>query len=202
MLRIALTGGIASGKSTVTRRFAEHAVFIIDTDTGARVVVQPGSAGLAKLVQHFGHGFLTLEGKLDRAKLRNHVFSNQAARKELEAILHPLIRRWTQQQLEKLNEDQHAYCIVAIPLLLETQQQDEYDRVLVIDVEESLQLERILARDGGTLEQAAKIVQSQVPRVERLQQADDVIYNNGTISDLNHQVDTLHETYLQLAGYC
>lgn len=196
-LRIGLTGGIASGKSTVAQRFIELGVPVIDADEAARAVVEPGQPGLAKVTERFGSGVLTAEGHLDRRALRNQVFSDLSMRKELEAILHPLI----QAEMERRAVAAAGpYLVMAIPLLVEGGGRKRVDRILVVDVDESVQLQRVMARDSSTLEQARAILAAQASRADRLKAADDVIVNAGTVSDLNQAVNRLHERYLRLAG--
>lgn len=195
-LRIGLTGGIASGKSTVAQRFLELGIPVIDADVSARAVVAPGTAGLAQVVKRFGAGVIAPDGELDRRAVRDLIFGDPALRQELEAMLHPLIRTHMEEQAAKAAG---AYLVMAIPLLIEGDALDRIDRVLVIDMDEAAQLERLLARDGGSLEQARAIVASQTSRAARLKAADDVLTNDGTVTDLRQAVDRLHERYLLLA---
>jgi dephospho-CoA kinase len=195
-LRIGLTGGIASGKSTVAQRFIELGVPVIDADEAARAVVAPGTPGLAKVIERFGNGISDESGHLNRPALRDLIFSNPDLRRELEAILHPLIRA----DMEKSAESAVGpYVVMAIPLLVEGGALDRVDRILVVDAEESTQLRRVMARDGSTLEQARAILASQASRSARLAAADDVLLNCGTVTDLRQGVDRLHERYLRLA---
>jgi dephospho-CoA kinase len=196
-LRIGLTGGIASGKSTATQRFAELGVPVIDADVASRNVVEPGTPGLAQVVQRFGPGVLDANGNLDRRALRGLIFSDPAARQALDAILHPLIRADMEHQAANA---QGPYLVMAIPLLVESgRPRDRVDRVLVVDVDEAVQLERVQARDGTSPTQARAILASQASRAARLAAADDVLRNAGTVADLRQAVDRLHEQYLQLA---
>jgi dephospho-CoA kinase len=196
-LRIGLTGGIASGKSTVSDRFAELGVPVIDADLASRAVVEPGSPGLAQVVARFGSGILNAGGELDRRALRNLIFNDPATRKALDGILHPLIRAYMENQAAVA---QGPYLVMAIPLLVEGGHPHErVDRVLVVDVDEAQQLQRVQARDGSTPEQARAILASQASRAARLAVADDVLKNSGTVADLRQAVDLLHERYLQLA---
>jgi dephospho-CoA kinase len=174
-LRIGLTGGIASGKSTVTQRFAELGVPVIDADVASRNVVEPGKPGLAQVVQRFGPGVLDAQGHLDRPALRALIFMDP-----------------------KAAAAQGPYVVMAIPLLIESGNA-RVDRVLVVDVDEALQLQRVQARDGGSPEQARAILASQASRSARLAEADDVLLNAGSVADLRQAVDRLHEQYLQLA---
>lgn len=195
-LRIGLTGGIASGKSTVAQRFIELGVPVIDADEAARAVVAPGEPGLAEVVGRFGSSVLAENGKLDRRALRDLIFNDPAARRDLEAILHPLIRAHMERRAVSA---EGPYVVLAIPLLIEGGSLDRVDRILVVDVDEAAQLQRVVTRDGGTLEQARAILASQASRSSRLDQADDVLPNTGTVSDLRQAVDRLHAEYLQLA---
>ena len=195
-LRIGLTGGIASGKSTVAQRFADLGVPVIDADVAARAVVASGTPGLARVIERFGPGVLAQNGELDRRALRDLIFSNPGARHDLETILHPLIRA----DMER-SADQAVgpYVVMAIPLLIEGGPSDRVDRILVIDVDEAVQLRRVMERDGSTAEQARAILASQASRSARLAAADDVLQNAGTVTDLRQAVDRLHERYLRLA---
>jgi dephospho-CoA kinase len=196
-LRIGLTGGIASGKSTVTQRFEELGVPVIDADVSSRVVVEPGKPGLAQIVQRFGVGVLDEVGRLDRRALRNLIFKDASLRHALDAILHPLIRA----EMERAAAQAKApYLVMAIPLLVEGgTSAKRVDRVLVVDADETLQIQRLQARDGGSEEQARAILASQASRAARLAAADDVLLNAGTVAELRQGVDRLHEQYLQLA---
>ena len=195
-LRIGLTGGIASGKSTVAQRFADLGVPVIDADVAARAVVASGTPGLARVIERFGPGVLAQNGELDRRALRDLIFSNPGARRDLESILHPLIRA----DMER-SADQAVgpYIVMAIPLLIEGGPSDRVDRILVVDVDEAVQLRRVMERDGCTAEQARAILASQASRSARLAAADDVLQNAGTVTDLRQAVDRLHERYLRLA---
>jgi len=194
-LRIGLTGGIASGKSTVTQRFVELGVPVIDADVVSRAVVEPGTPGLAQVVGRFGPQVLDVNGRLDRKALRAVIFNDAASRQDLDAILHPLIRAQMEQQVAAA---QGPYVVMAIPLLIEGgNARQRVDRVLVIDADETLQIQRVQARDGCSPEQARAILASQASREARLAAADDVISNTGTVADLRQAVDRLHEQYLQ-----
>ena len=195
-LRIGLTGGIASGKSTVTQRFTELGVPVIDADVASRKVVEPGTPGLAQVVARFGAGILE-DGQLDRRALRNLIFEDSSLRQALDAILHPLIRAEMEREAAQA---QAPYVIMAIPLLVEGgSSAKRVDRVLVVDADETLQIQRLQARDGSSVEQARAILSSQASRTARLAAADDVLLNSGSVADLRQAVDRLHEQYLQLA---
>jgi dephospho-CoA kinase len=195
-LRIGLTGGIASGKSTVAQRFMELGVPVIDADAAARAVVAPGKPGLAAVSERFGPRVLAENGELDRRALRDLIFKDPGLRRDLEAILHPLIRADMEQSAELAIG---PYVIMDIPLLVEGGSRDRVDRVLVVDVDEAVQLQRVMARDGCTEQQARAILASQASRSARLAAADDVLLNTGTVTDLRQAVDHLHERYLSLA---
>jgi dephospho-CoA kinase len=195
-LRIGLTGGIASGKSTVTQRFAELGVPVIDADVASRHVVEPGEPGLEQVVRRFGPGVLDANGNLDRRALRAVIFSDAAARLALDAILHPLIRADMEHQAATATG---PYLVMAIPLLVEGGRARDLNRVLVVDVDEAVQLERVRARDGSSEDQARAILASQASREARLAAADDVLLNAGSVADLRQAVDRLHEQYLRLS---
>lgn len=196
-LRIGLTGGIASGKSTVAQRFVELGVPVIDADESSRLVVAPGQPGLAAVVRKFGEGILTTNGELDRRALRDRIFADSRARLELEAILHPLIRADMERRAD---EAAGPYIVLAIPLLIEGGSRKRVDRILVVDVDEAIQLERLIARDSISLDQARAILAAQASRESRLKAADDVLVNAGTVTQLRQAVDRLHERYLRLAN--
>lgn len=197
-LRIGLTGGIASGKSTAAQRFTELGVPVIDADAAARAVVAAGQPGLAEVVKRFGTGVLGANGELDRRALRDLIFSDSRLRRDLETILHPLIQADMEQRAAAAIG---PYLVLAIPLLVESGSgaRDRVDRILVIDVDEATQLQRLVARDAGTLEQARAILQAQASRASRINAADDVLLNVGTVPELRQSVDRLHEYYLRLA---
>ncbi len=196
MLVVGLTGGIGSGKSAVGAVFASLGIPVLDADLIAREVVQPGSEGLAAVVTAFGESILGDDASLDRARMRERIFTEPAARKSLESILHPRIRTEIVRRLQGLSAD---YAVVIIPLLLETGQADLVDRVLVVDCPEALQIERATRRDAVDPRQVQAIVEAQCPRTERLSAADDIIDNRGDLNRLTRQVKKLHETYLALA---
>lgn len=194
---VALTGGIASGKSAVTRRFEALGIGIHDADVAAREVVKPGSEGLAAIVQTFGSGVLDGEGHLDRAAMRRRVFADDMARRQLEAITHPRVRAWLR---ERAAADGGPYCILAIPLLAENIAHYRWvDRVLVVDAPENVQLERLVRRDGIDEALARRMIERQATRQQRLAIADDVIENTGEESALDAAVAALHQRYLALA---
>ena len=195
-LRIGLTGGIASGKSTVAQRFTQLGVPVIDADESARTVVAPGTPGLAQVVKRFGSDTIAAGGELDRRALRELVFKDPALRRDLESILHPLIRADMEQQAATAVG---PYLVMAIPLLIEGGSRDRVDRILVVDVEEAVQMKRLMDRDGCSLDQARAILASQASRAARLEAANDVLVNSATVTELQRAVDHLHQQYLQLA---
>jgi dephospho-CoA kinase len=195
-LLIALTGGIASGKSAVAEEFAKLGVPVLDTDQIARDVVAPGTPVLGQLVAEFGAEVLDANGQLNRAHVRERVFSDPAQRRKLEAITHPAIRAELARRSVAAGG---AYQVHVIPLLVETGRADAYDRVLVVDCPEEAQIERLLSRDRGSREQAEEILAAQASREERLNAAHDVIENTGTLPDLQRFVQTLHRNYELIA---
>lgn len=194
---VALTGGIASGKSTVADRFAALGVPILDADVVARELVEPPSAALEAIVGRFGAQVLQPDGRLDRRRLRERIFAEPAERLALEAILHPAIRRTLRDRAMALP---HAYGLIAIPLLSESSGYDWIDRVLVVDAPRAVQLERLLRRDGLSPALAESMLDAQASRERRLALADDVIDNGGTPEELDAQVRRLHARYLELAA--
>lgn len=196
MLRIGLTGGIGSGKSTITRLFSDLGVPVIDADQVSRELVQPGQPALTQIVTLFGQGILTPEGTLDRGRLRECIFAEPMLRDQLEAILHPLIR---QQILEHLSKFDSPYAILAIPLLIETGWQSLVDRILVIDCDTESQIVRTMQRDHVSRQQVEAILASQAKRETRLREADEIIDNSGDLAHLQWQVLALHQRYLSLS---
>ena len=192
-LRIGLTGGIASGKSTVAGMFADLGVPVIDTDVIARDVVRPGQPALEEIREAFGAGVIAADGTLDRSAMRAIVFGDDAARRRLEAILHPKIREITIEQAETAGG---AYQVIVVPLLVESSLRAFVDRVLVVDCDEEIQVVRLLERDTESEQQARKILAAQSTRDERLAIADDVIENEGGLGDAREQVRALHRSYL------
>jgi dephospho-CoA kinase len=195
-LRVALTGGIASGKSTVARLFAERGVPVIDTDEVAHALTRRGEPAVARIAAELGPDFVNDRGELDRRLLRERVFADPALRRRLEALLHPLIMAETSRRSEQAGG---SYQIVVVPLLFEASLEDAFDRVLVIDAPESQQVERLIARDGENAAGAARILATQASRAQRLERADDVIRNDGTLAALAARVDELHRRYVDVA---
>ncbi|WIX34273.1 dephospho-CoA kinase [Salinicola sp. JS01] len=197
---IGVTGGIGSGKSAVAEAFAARGIPGIDADAVAREVVMPGEPALAAIVEHFGAGVLDADGSLDRRALRARVFADPAERQWLEHQTHPRIRQRLQAHLSRLRGGDAPYCLLISPLLIESGQREMVSRVLVIDVPESLQIERTLARDGVPREQVEAILAAQSSRQARLAAADDVIDNSGDKEMLLDQVARLDERYRQWAA--
>lgn len=196
MLRIGLTGGIGSGKSTVADMFAARGVPVIDADVIARELVEPGQPALAEIVAAFGDDVVDMQGRLDRRSLRARVFADPAERRRLEAILHPRIHA----EMARRTAAQSApYVLLVIPLLFEADQRDLVDRVLVVDVSPEVQRQRIGERDGLTAEQIDAMLAAQWDHRRRLDQADDVIDNSGDLDALQYQVNDLHRRYLASA---
>ena len=191
---VGLTGGIGSGKSAVCRLFAQLGVPVIDADVVAREVVEPGQPGLEAIVEAFGEEVLGSDGRLDRARLRELVFSDPERRKQLEALLHPRIRAEMDRRIAAVEA---PYCIRCVPLLVETGQSADVDRVLVVDVPVETQLRRTLARDGGRRATVQAIIEA--TRDQRLQVADDVLDNDGDLESLRRRVEMLHDRYLAAA---
>jgi len=196
-LVVGLTGGIASGKSLVGAMFVKLGASLIDTDVVAREVVALGEPGLAAVAAEFGPRVLLPSGELNRPAVRSLVFADEAKRRRLEAILHPLIRART---LAKLAELESPYALVAVPLLVETNFGELVDRILVIDAPESAQLERLVRRDAIPKPEALEMIRAQVDRATRLKAAHDIIDNSGTIEATRRQVELAHRRYLDLAA--
>jgi dephospho-CoA kinase len=197
-LIVGLTGGIASGKSIVANMFAKLGAGIVDTDLVAREVVAPGEPGLAAVTKAFGNEILLRSGELDRTALRRIVFADDAKRRQLEALLHPLIRGRTRERLAMLTT---PYALVAVPLLVETSFGELVDRVLVVDCPEPLQLERLMRRDAIPRPEALAMVRAQTDRATRLRAAHDVVDNGGSTEATQRQVELLHRRYLELAAF-
>lgn len=195
-LVIGLTGGIASGKTAVSRCFEQLGVPVIDADVVAREVVSPGEPALDAIVKTFGSEVLDSAGRLDRTRVRDLVFGDPERRRALEQLLHPEIRRRMREKLEQLD---HDYVVLVIPLLLEAGQTDLVDRVLVVDTPEALQIARAVERDGSTENKIREIMAAQISRKERLSRADDVIENRGSMEDLLERVGKLDQFYRTIA---
>lgn len=195
---VGLTGGIGCGKSTIAAIFADFGVEVVDADIVAREVVAPQTPALASIAAHFGKQFITSEGELDRACLRDQIFSHPEDKQWLNALLHPLIR---ESLLTQLTSARSTYCLLVAPLLIENNLTTVVDRVLVIDVDEATQITRTTKRDHNTKAQVQRIIASQISRAGRLQAADDIIDNRDTdLEKIRAQVATLHQKYCRLAA--
>ena len=194
---IGLTGGIGSGKTTVSNIFAELGIDVIDADIAARIVVEPNSKALAAIKAKFGAEFIDVHGQLNRAKLRSQIFSEPEDKAWLNNLLHPLIRQEILAQIAKANS---CYCILAAPLLLENQLHKLVTRVLVVDVDETSQIARTVARDPSSVAEVKRIIASQMSSKQRLSHADDIIKNeNISLSEVRQQVTDLDRKYRLLA---
>lgn len=196
MIIIGLTGGIGSGKSAVADEFRKLGIKVVDADIAARKVVEKGSPALEKIAQYFGDDILLDDGALNRAALRKRVFNNNEQRQWLEQLLHPLINQWITNELASATS---AYAILESPLLFESSQHTLVNRTLLVDVPESVQIERASTRDNNSIAQIKAIMDVQMPRLERKKRADDCIDNSGSIETLTPQVSVLHARYLELA---
>lgn len=193
---VGLTGGIGSGKSAVSARFGSLGITVVDADQASRTVVEPGQPALAAIAERFGKEILGSNGGLDRAQLRQKIFADPAEREWLEKLLHPRIAIEIFRGLQAATS---PYVLLVSPLLLEARQDTLANRVLVVDVEESTQLARTMARDANSEQQVRAIMAAQIARDARLARADDVIRNEGSLAELHAQVDALHTRYLELA---
>jgi len=192
VLKIGLTGGIGSGKSTVCKIFSEFGVPVIDADIIAHSLVRPGMPALEEIAKAFGKELISNDGTLDRKKIRDQIFANDTERKKLEDILHPAVYKEISVQVENINS---KYCIISIPLLIETDASDTVDRILVIDVPRELQLQRASNRDKTNRSDIESIIDSQISREDRLAAADDIVNNDDNIENLHRQISGLHEYY-------
>lgn len=194
---VALTGGVASGKSAVERRFRELGIGVHDADRAAREVIEPDTPGLAAITEAFGREVLGADGRLDRPAMRRRIFADPDARRTLEAIVHPRVRQWLR---DRADSDPGPYCVLAIPLLVENLAHYRWvDRVLVVDVDPEEQVRRLIMRDDVDEALARRMLASQASRGQRLAIADDVIDNSGAEDALDEQVRGLHARYLALA---
>lgn len=191
---VGITGGIGSGKSAVTRLFEKRGITVVDADLAARIIVESGKPALKAITQKFGEAILLSDGTLNRAALRSRVFSDDGALAWLEQLTHPLIGEEILLQLQASNS---PYTILSSPLLLESQQKKLADTIVVVDVPEETQIDRTVARDANDREQVERIMAAQMSRAERLAQADIVIDNSGSLSELELEVNQLHENLLR-----
>lgn len=193
---VALTGGIGSGKSTVANAFSRLGIAIVDADVIARQLVEPYTHAWNAIIEHYGRSILRTDGSLDRAALRQRIFSDVKEKAWLNQLLHPLIQQETQRQLAAANS---CYVLWVVPLLVENNLQSHADRVLVVDVDAETQLARTIVRDGISLQQAEDILSVQATREQRLAVADDVIDNNGATQRIEFYISELHRRYIELA---
>lgn len=196
MFVVGVTGGIGSGKTAATNCFQALGIDIVDADLASRVVVEPGTDALRQIAAQFGPHILQADGTLDRAALRKIIFAQPDAKQWLEHLLHPLIGREIHRQLQSAAS---PYVILVSPLLVEASQSLFCNRILVVDAPEDTQLQRTVLRDNNDAEQVRRIIASQASRKQRLQQADDILENTGSLEQLRMKVESLHERYLQLA---
>lgn len=195
-LIIGLTGGIGSGKTAVSDLFASLGIQVVDADVLARQALELGSPLLVKVFNHFGEGLKLEDGSLDRAKLREIVFNSSADKAWLENLVHPWVKQASSKALAKATS---PYVLLSSPLLIESGQLKLTNRLLVVDVPESIQIERTSARDANSPDLVKKIIAQQISRKDRLSQADDLIDNAGDLNNLEKQVNSLHSKYLKLA---
>ena len=196
VLTIALTGGIGSGKTSIASIFKSLGVPIIDSDTISKEIILPGKPCFKDIVNEFGEEILTNKGTIDRYKLRDIIFNNDKARIKLENITHPIIFKNIDIQTSLIN---YPYCLVIVPLLIETKSVKYFDKVLLVDTLENIQFERVTKRDSISPTLLRKIIKIQATRSERLKYADDIIENNNEIGNLNEYINILHKKYLTLS---
>lgn len=197
---VGITGGIGSGKSTVADLLVARGAALVDTDRIAHALTGPGGAAIEAIRAAFGDGVIAADGRMDRAAMRALAFADPTARRRLEAILHPMIRARTQQEIDAAVRDGAPYVVVAVPLLVESGDwRGRYDRVLVVDCPPEVQVERVVRRNGLPREQVEAILAAQASRAQRLAAADDVIDNGGPPDALAAQVERLHEAYVGLS---
>jgi dephospho-CoA kinase len=194
---VGVSGGIGSGKTTVTNIFSRLGVEVVDADVIAREVVSVGTPGLNAIVKKFGQQIVSESGELNRSSLRQLVFSQPELKEWLNRLLHPLIREQMQQQTQSAKS---VYCILSVPLLVENNLIKSVDRVLIVDVSEATQLQRTIRRDNSNEQQISAIMRAQASREQRLAVADDVVLNEGSPIELLEKVTELHQFYLKLAS--
>ena len=199
MFVVGLTGGIGSGKTAVSDRFAAQGIDVVDADVVSRQVVEPGTQALRQIQRHFGDDILQADGRLDRASLRTLVFSNAEEKAWLEKLLHPLIGVEIFRQLEAARS---PYVLFVSPLLVEAGQISLCDRVIVVDAPEAVRLDRTTQRDNNTVAQVKNIMTTQLSRQQRLESATDVIDNSGSLEQLDQRVDELHRAFLLMTNSC
>lgn len=196
MLKVGLTGGIGSGKSTVAKTLQSKGITLVDADQIAREIVAPGESALIEIAEAFGPEILLQDGTLNRAKLKQRIFSDAIAKKTLEGILHPCIRQRILQRVDEAHDT--PYVIADIPLLVENDYPRYFDRVVVVDCSEAQQIARVQSRDELSQSQIKSIMQSQASRQTRLAAATDIVDNTGDLASLKGQIEKLHETLLSL----
>ena len=196
MFVVGLTGGIGSGKTAVSDRFANLGIDIVDADLASRTIMDPGRPAFEKVLEHFGQGILQEDGSLDRAALRRKVFADPDDRRWLERLTHPLIGQELRDGLESASS---AYVILVNPIMIESGSFRRVNRLLVVDVPVEVQIQRTMSRDENTEEQVRSIIAAQASREQRLEVADDVIVNDGDIEALDPQLTALHDRYVRLA---
>jgi dephospho-CoA kinase len=194
---VVLTGGIAAGKTAVSDRFRQLGVPVIDTDVIARQLVEPGQPALDRITEIFGFGVLDSGGALNRGKIREVIFSDPKKKQQLEALLHPLIGEEVMKRLQQVSA---PYCVLVVPLYAESGSYRWVDRVLVVDVDEEIQIERVMSRDQVGRDQAEAILRAQASRADRTALADDIIDNSGTRAELEDTIDALHRKYSSLGS--
>tara|TARA_B100001250_G_C19720154_1_gene753435 strand:+ start:427 stop:1020 length:594 start_codon:yes stop_codon:yes gene_type:complete len=192
---IGLTGGIGSGKSAAANFFQNEGINVIDADNLAREVIAQNTPGFKSVVDYFGSNIIDVDGSINRSKLRQEVFDNEQKKKVLESITHPLVRNLME---ERIKTSKSSYSIIMVPLIFETKSMSAYNRILVIDCDPELQLERAILRDNNSREQIQKILDSQCSREQRLSIANDVIPNNDSLDDLKTRSLSMHKFYLGL----
>ncbi|MCK5002617.1 MAG: dephospho-CoA kinase [Gammaproteobacteria bacterium] len=198
MWKIGLTGGIGSGKSTVADIFSSLGITIIDADLIAHQLTQPGNASFNEIKKLFGENFIDSNGELNRKKIAETIFSNPSKKTDLENILHPRIKQCMLQEIEQAKYNH--YIVLVIPLLLESNFIDLVDRIIVVDADDDIRIQRIQQRDHRSEEQINDIINSQLDRNKRLQRADDILYNNGELGVLRDAVSRLHRQYLEMSS--
>lgn len=198
MFSVGLTGGIASGKSTVSNLFSEHGVPVIDTDVISRQLLQPGESAYRQVCDRFGDKILAADGKIDRAALRRIVFSDPQQKKWLETMLHPLIYQRSHDAI--VRHSTADYVLLVVPLLFETNFQSLVDRILVVDCPAEQQIQRLMKRDNIDEQLARSMLAQQLSNEQRIARAHDIIDNRGDNADLRTQVDALHRAYLSMAA--
>ena len=196
MFIVGLTGGIGSGKTAASDYLAHKGITVVDADLVSRIVVEPGQPALAAIRSRFGDSVLQADGTLDRRALRDIVFADERARKDLEAITHPAIATELWRQLQA---SRSAYTVLVSPLLLESSQHRFCQRILLIDVPETIQLQRTTQRDGVSETQVRAIMAAQMGREEKRQRSHDIIVNDQDLASLHRQLDSLHQQYLEMA---